>query len=136
MKVWWRYNNSGINGRQLCTKNKCNETNGLSIICSYIWHINSLKVWRRYVVPNTNAVHSCDIFFRHRAMFLTWSHKESQKLKILPRFATSRKNILYPNGLYLSICHIKIRNICLSVTLEFCLWSVACLQPTPSYVGA
>ena len=44
-----------------------------SITCSYIWHMetskcaywldtHSVKDWWRYVLPNANAVHFCDIF--------------------------------------------------------------------------
>ena len=61
---------------------KRNKINEHSITCSYICHINtskcaywldthSVKVWWRYVLANTNAVHFCDNFFRHRAMFST-----------------------------------------------------------------
>ena len=66
---------------------KSNKIIGPSITCSYIWHIDtskcaywldtySVKVWRSYVLPNTNADHLCDIFFRYRAMFATCSNKE------------------------------------------------------------
>ena len=52
---------------------KRNKIKDRSIICSYIWYVNkskyaywldthSVKVWWRYVLPNTNAVHFCDIF--------------------------------------------------------------------------
>ena len=52
---------------------KFNKIKGHSITWSHNWHfdilmcvywldINSEKVWWRYVIPNTNAVHFCDIF--------------------------------------------------------------------------
>ena len=28
-----------------------------------------MKVWWKCVLPNTNALHFCDIFFRHKAVF-------------------------------------------------------------------
>ena len=34
-----------------------------------------VKVWWSYVLPNTNAVHYCDIIFRHREMFSTCKTK-------------------------------------------------------------
>ena len=80
MKVWWKYNNLGMNDHQLCMKmpKKCNKIKGRSVVCSHIWHVNnskyvywldthSMKVWWRYVLPNTNAFNFCDIIFRHRA---------------------------------------------------------------------
>ena len=56
--------------------NKRNKIKWLSIACSYIWHIDiskyvywldiqSVNVWWRCVLPNANAAHFCDIFFRH-----------------------------------------------------------------------
>ena len=46
-----------------------------SITCSHIWHVDiskcvywldnhSVKVWWRYVLPNANAAHFCDIIFQ------------------------------------------------------------------------
>ena len=65
---------SDMNGRQLSMKipKKWNKTKRRSITCTYIWHIDisksvyqlnthSVKVWWSYVLPNTNAVHFCDI---------------------------------------------------------------------------
>ena len=56
---------------------KSDKIKGRSIIYSHIWHIDiskyayqldthSKKVCWRYVLPNTNTVHFCDIFFRHK----------------------------------------------------------------------
>ena len=43
-------------------------------------------------------------------------------------FATSRKKVIYPNGPFINTNQTKIRNVCLSVILEFCLfWSVVCI---------
>ena len=42
-----------------------------------------MKLQGSFVLPNTNAVHVCDIFFRHRAMFSTCPNKKSQKSKFL-----------------------------------------------------
>ena len=82
MKVWWRYNNSDINGHQKCIKipKKRNKIKWRSITYSHIWHINipkcvywldirSVKVWCSYDFPNTNAAHFCDIISSHRTMF-------------------------------------------------------------------
>ena len=70
MKVWWRYNNSDMNGRHLCMKilEKHNKINECSIYCSCIWHVNtplcvywldthSVNIWWRYKLPNINAIH-------------------------------------------------------------------------------
>ena len=55
VKVWWIYNTSDMNGRQLCLKNlqKHNRIKELSITYSYIWHVSIL---------NTNTVHFSDNF--------------------------------------------------------------------------
>ena len=56
------------------------KSTNASLFCSYIWHIDiskcvfwlytkSMKVWWRYKLPNSNNVHYCDIFSRHRAVF-------------------------------------------------------------------
>ena len=61
------------------TQKKRNKIKGPSITCNYIWHIDvskslywldthSVKVWLRYVQPNANAAHFCDIFFSHKVM--------------------------------------------------------------------
>ena len=75
---------------------KCNKNKGLAIICSNIWHIDtskfaywlnwldahSVKVWWRYVFPNTNAVHFCEIFSDiHRALFSTCLTKSFEDKK-------------------------------------------------------
>ena len=62
---------------QFCMKlpKKRNKIKERTITCSYIWYIyisncvywldtHSEKVWWRDVLPNTNAVYLCDIFFR------------------------------------------------------------------------
>ena len=59
---------------------KNNNIQGRTITCSYIWHVDklkctrwldiySVKVWWRYVQPNTNGVPFCDIFFRQGSVF-------------------------------------------------------------------
>ena len=71
---------------------KRNKIKGPSITCSYIWDINiskyvywldthSMKVWWRYVLPNTNAVHYWDIFSDIGQSFRTAQTKilENQK---------------------------------------------------------
>ena len=75
VKVWWRYNTSDMNARQLCMKipKKRNKIKGRSITCGHIWHVNTSKcvywldthyvnVWWSYMLPNTNAIHFYDIF--------------------------------------------------------------------------
>ena len=53
---------------------KRNKIKWLYITCSHIWHvdiskyvywlnIHSVKVWWRYVLPNANVAHICDIIF-------------------------------------------------------------------------
>ena len=72
---------------------KHNKIKGNSIICFYIWHIDILKcvywldihfakIWWRYVLPNANTSHFCDVFFRHRAVLLTCPEKRPQKSKL------------------------------------------------------
>ena len=70
-----------------------------SITCSCIWYICAIwfdtyfvKVWYRYVLPNTNAVQFCDVIFRHRAMFSTCPNKETRKSKNRPRYDISGQN--------------------------------------------
>ena len=70
---------------------KCKKIKGFSITWCFIWLINiskcaywldthSVNVWWSYVLLNSNAVHFCDIFFRHRSsMFLPCPNKESGK---------------------------------------------------------
>ena len=54
---------------------KRNKIKWPSITCSHIWYvdiliyvnwldIHSVKVWWKYVFPNANAAHFCDIIFR------------------------------------------------------------------------
>ena len=91
VKVWWKYNNSDM---KKCMKipNKCNNIKGRSITCSYIWHVytskcvfqlhtHSVKVWWQYVLPNSNATHFCDVFFRHRVRVANLPWKIDTKIK-------------------------------------------------------
>ena len=55
---------------------------------------------------------------------------------MFPLFLQPPKKVLDPNGPYISMSQTEIRNVSLSVRSEFCLWSVARLQPTPAYVEA
>ena len=97
LNVWWRYNNSDMNCRQLCMKilKKRNKIKGPFITCSYIWHINtskcvhwldthSVKVWWRYVLPNRNAVHFCDIIFKQSRVFPSCNKKKCVGNQIRP----------------------------------------------------
>ena len=97
VKVWWKYNNSNMNARQLCIKipKKSNKIKGRSMTSRHIQHIDTskyvhwldthtVKVWWSYVLPNSNAIHFCDIFIRHRTMFLTCPNKECRESKIRP----------------------------------------------------
>ena len=63
-----------------------------SITFSYIWHVdiskcmyqldmNSVKVWWRYMLLNSNTVQPCDIFFRHDSV-ANLPKKQSRKSKI------------------------------------------------------
>ena len=103
VKVWWRSNTSDMNSRQLCTKipKKRNKIKKRSITGGHIWHIyiskcvywsdiHSVKVWWRYVLPNKNTVHFCDLFLRHRAQKqgLSGSHKHNGNIDLLK----SKKN--------------------------------------------
>ena len=74
------------------TKKKHTKIKRLPIICSYIWNNSTLKfaywfntysveVWWRYVLPNTNTVHFCDISFRHRAVLPTCPKNNIQNQK-------------------------------------------------------
>ena len=73
---------------------KRNKIKWRSITKSHIWHIyiskyvywlniHSVKVWWRYVLPNTNAVLFCDIFFRFMAMFSSSPNKKTQKSSLI-----------------------------------------------------
>ena len=77
VKVWWRYSISDMNTRQLCIESHTKRKKILwrSITCSYIWYVDIskcvywldtyfVKVWWKYVLPNTNTVQFCDIIFR------------------------------------------------------------------------
>ena len=79
VKVLSRCNTSNIEGRYLCVKilKKHNKIRHRSITLVYIWLVNiskyvyyldthSVKVWWRYVLPNWNVAHFCDIIFIHK----------------------------------------------------------------------
>ena len=81
MKILCIYNALDMNDRQLCRKflKKRIKIEGCFITCDYIWHFYTLKylywsdaysvkVWWRYVLPNSNAIHFCDFIFRHRTV--------------------------------------------------------------------
>ena len=51
-----------------------------------------------------------------------------------PLFSQLPEKVLYTNGLYINSFQTILRNVCLSAILEFCLLSLARLQPTPAYV--
>ena len=102
MKFWWKYSTTDMNARQLCMKipKKGNKIIEPFITSSYLWHVNtsncaywidihSVKVWRNYILPNSNAVNSFDIIFRHRSRstFLPCPNKESRRSKIGPVWA-------------------------------------------------
>ena len=98
---------------------KRNKIKRRSITCSHICYISiskhaywldihSLKVWWRYVLPNTNVVHFGLLF--SNPMFLLF-------LQLL------EKKVLDPNGPYVSTFQTILGNVCLSVISEFCLSS-------------
>ena len=101
----------------------------------YINYTCSMKVCWRYVLPNANTGHFCDIFSDigqcccvRKTSRCFYMEKPRRRHNI---FAASRKKILNPNGTYINMFQIILRNVCLSV---ICLWSVVRLQPTPAYV--
>ena len=47
----------------------------------------------------------------------------------------SKKKVLDQNGLYINTCQTKIRNACLSVTLEFCLLLSAVCSASAAYTS-
>ena len=75
--------------------NKRNKTKGHSITCSYIWHItnikiHSVKVLLKYVLPNTNAAHFCDIVFQTLRSVADIPRKTVLKIKNQARRESSR----------------------------------------------
>ena len=76
----------------------------------YLLDTYSVKVWWSYVLPNTNAVYFCDIFFRHRAKFSTCPNKESRKSKIQQLWNNLRQYtvlLVYISGLYINWCRLQ-----------------------------
>ena len=139
VKVWRRYNISDMNSRcWLCVK-ICNKIKRISIKCSHIWHVditmcvhwldtNSMKVWWKCMLPNTNAVLFCDIFFfRQTAVFPTYINL-CRKLKIWSFFrpTVSHDYIIYdPFGstIFLSRCRNISENISvLKSKLKYSIW--------------
>ena len=94
------------------------KNKGHSITCSHIWHVDIstcvywlatyfVKVWWRCVLPNANnAVHFCDIFFRHMAVLPTCPTKRSRKLEI--RLIKNQLKFVYINGLFWSKVFFEI----------------------------
>ena len=101
----------------LCkTHKKRNKIEGRSITCSHIWHVNiskcvywlethSVKVWWRYVLPNVNAAHFWDVFFRHRAVFP--SGNKRTVLEIINPAPLGLTKIMYPTDRYILGLHIS-----------------------------
>ena len=99
---------------------KHNKIKRRSITCSCIWHANiskclywldkhSVKVWWRYVLPNVNAAHFCDVFFRHRAVFPSRNKKTSLEFKNLAPSRWYTSLLVNISGLYISWCWLQKR---------------------------
>ena len=108
----------------------------------FMWSLSRHKIseslMETYKVLNTRFIGQClhlvGIFQFYRTLDL-YTDIQTLPFGLLCShyFWDFRKKDPWPKW---TISDNSIRNVCLSVISEFCLWSVARLQPTPAYAEA